>query len=368
MSKQVTTRISPESIEIANAYLEKGDINAVSTELKVPRDVVSEYLNKREVKNYIDSVYLDAGYRNRFKLAEVMDTLIDKKLEEAEETEMYSNKDLADLLQMAHKMRMDEIKAQAEADPDSAGEQPQDTESLAQDVGLGGGDAMEAEPAAGGDLGGLEGLLEEGVDTEEDDLLNELMALLEDNEDVLDESLTVDVGEVKNGWITTDDGKRKYDAELELASQESTVQKERADELEKQVGDLKNSVLMYQDRQEKLHTVLDDMKGKLEEMILQNARLIYSNKVLSDASLNERQKSKIVEAIAKAETLKEAKTLYQTLKETTVGTPKERGPKSLSESVQRKQVLSAHLPRRKQENTSQEHDFASRMKKLAGLD
>ena len=120
MSKEVTTRISPESIEIANAYLEKGDINAVSTELKVPRDVVSDYLNKREVKKYIDSVYLDAGYRNRFKLAEVMDTLIDKKLEEAEETEMYSNKDLADLLQMAHKMRMDELKAQGELEKANA--------------------------------------------------------------------------------------------------------------------------------------------------------------------------------------------------------------------------------------------------------
>ena len=114
MSKEITTRISPESIEIANAYLEKGDITAVSEALKVPRDVVSDYLNKREVKKYIASVYLDTGYRNRGKLAEVMDTLIDRKLEEAEETEMYSNKDLADLLQMAHKMRMDEIKAQTE--------------------------------------------------------------------------------------------------------------------------------------------------------------------------------------------------------------------------------------------------------------
>ena len=65
--------------------------------------------------------------------------------------------------------------------------------------------------------------------------------------------------------------------------------------------------------------------------------------------------------------LKEAKTLYKTLKETTVGT-KQKGPKSLSESVQRKQVLSAHLPRRKQENTTESHDFATRMKKLAGLD
>jgi hypothetical protein len=224
----------------------------------------------------------------------------------------------------------------------------------------------------GDDLGGrLEGLLEETLEPEnDDDLLNEILALLDEDleeEEVIDESLTVDVGEVKNGWITTDNSNRKYDAEKELAAQQSSEYKEKADELEKEVGELKNSVLMYQDRQTKIHSVLDDMKGKLEEMILQNARLIYSNKVLSDTSLNERQKSKIVEAIASAETLKEAKTLYKTLKETTVGT-KQKGPKSLSESVQRKQVLSAHLPRRKQEKITESHDFASRMKKLAGLD
>ena len=66
-------------------------------------------------------MYLDSGYRNRSKLASVLDDLIDRKLEEAEETEMYSSKDLADLLQMAHKMRMDEIKAQAELEKASGG-------------------------------------------------------------------------------------------------------------------------------------------------------------------------------------------------------------------------------------------------------
>ena len=234
--------------------------------------------------------------------------------------------------------------------------------------------AVPPEPAGGetggDDLGGLEGLLEENLEhDEDDDLLKEILALLdEEDEDLLDESLVVDVDEVKHGHIVTDNSARKYDAELAMAKQESSAYKEEAEELEKQVGELNNSILMYQNKQDQLKTVLDDMKGKLEEMIIQNARLIYSNKVLRDASLNERQKSKIVEAIAKAETLKEAKTLYQTLKETTVGTPKERGPKSLSESVQRKQVLSAHLPRRKQEKTTQEQDFASRMKKLAGID
>ena len=266
---------------------------------------------------------------------------------------------------------LESIMKQEEQAPAETQEEP---ESLASDIG--------AEPAAeepetapeggdtGGGLGDLGSLLQESED-DEDKMLNELLALLEteeeEEEELLDESLVVDVDEVKHGHVVTDNSARKYDAELAMAKQETTAYKEEAEELEKQVGELNNSILMYQDKQEKLRSVLDDMKGKLEEMVLQNARLLYSNKVLRDASLNERQKDKIVEAIAKAETLKEAKTLYTTLKETTVGA-KQSAPKSLSESVQRKQVLSAHLPRRKQENITEELDFASRMKKLAGID
>ena len=175
------------------------------------------------------------------------------------------------------------------------------------------------------------------------------------------------MGEEKHGWFTTDKGKRTYDAEMEAAKLQSSKYEEKNEELTKEVENLKSQIADYSDKQTQLRSVLDDMKGKLEEMVLQNARLLYSNKVLRDSSLNERQKDKIVEAIAKAETLKEAKTLYTTLKETTVGS-KPKGPKSLSESVQRKQVLSAHLPRRKQENITEAHDFASRMKKLAGID
>jgi phage terminase small subunit len=75
---------------------------------------VAEVLNKREIKQYIDTVFLDTGYRNRFKLSETLDLLIEKKLEEAEETQIYTNKDMADLLAMAHKMRIEELKAQTE--------------------------------------------------------------------------------------------------------------------------------------------------------------------------------------------------------------------------------------------------------------
>ena len=113
MAKELTT-ISPEGLEVANSYLTFGNIRAVVEQLGVAENKVVELLNKREVKKYIDTVYLDMGYRNKNNIASLLDEMIGSKLEEAKESGVYSNKDLADLLQMAHKMRMDEIKAQAE--------------------------------------------------------------------------------------------------------------------------------------------------------------------------------------------------------------------------------------------------------------
>jgi len=113
MSKELTS-ISPEGLEVANSYLQLGNIRAVCEYLRVDENQVVSLLNTREVKKYIDTVYLDMGYRNRNNIASLLDTMIASKLQEAEESSVYSNKDLADLLQMAHKMRMDEIKAQTE--------------------------------------------------------------------------------------------------------------------------------------------------------------------------------------------------------------------------------------------------------------
>ena len=113
MAIEVTT-ISPEGLEIANSYLQFGNIRAVCEHLCVPEERVVSALAKREVKQYVDTVYLDMGYRNRSNIGSLMDSIIASKLEEAQETQIYSSKDLADLLQMAHKMRMDEIKAQTE--------------------------------------------------------------------------------------------------------------------------------------------------------------------------------------------------------------------------------------------------------------
>ena len=111
MSKEIT-KVSPEGLEVAQVYLMYGNIRAVCEHLQVPENKVVEILQTREVKKYIDEVYLDMGYRNRSNIASLLDEMIASKLEEARESGVYSNKDLAELLQMAHRMRIDEIKLQ----------------------------------------------------------------------------------------------------------------------------------------------------------------------------------------------------------------------------------------------------------------
>ena len=108
----------------------------------------------------------------------------------------------------------------------------------------------------------------------------------------------------------------------------------------------------------------------MEESLLSNAKLLYQNRTLGDASLNERQKSKIVEAIANAESPKEAKRLHETLRATVGSTPNSnKGPQSLSESVNRRSNLSSMLNSRQNINESKQSadPFMEKMQKLAGI-
>ncbi len=99
--------ISPEALEVANTYLECQSVQATSEQLGVSQDMVAEMLDRKEVRSYIDQVFLDVGFNNRFRMRQIMDALIKKKLEELDEAEVGSGKDIADLLLQSHKMTMD---------------------------------------------------------------------------------------------------------------------------------------------------------------------------------------------------------------------------------------------------------------------
>ena len=243
---------------------------------------------------------------------------------------------------------LDAVKAAAQEDPTSAGEEPEATEDLLSD--------LDAEL----DLGDEDELtLQEMMDMVSEILTEEEQELEEEEKEQLEEELVVDVSEQKHGHFVTDEGTRNYDQELRLAQEQCDSMKEENEEL-------KESLKQTNEDTNKLLGVVEQLKTKLDEALVSNARLVYSNKTLSDASLNERQKSKIVEAIAKATSAEEAKTLHETLT-ATVGSSAKNGPQSLSESVNRRSNLSAIMPRRKDNVVTESMSFADRMKKLAGI-
>jgi len=212
--------------------------------------------------------------------------------------------------------------------------------------------------------------LDLGDEDEEDDLINEIMDLMNEmgEDEVIEEELKVDTSEQKHGHIVTDEATKKYDEELRKAQLESDEMKEELEDEKKKNEDLKETIKRFKHKNKQYKDVVEKLSQKLNETLLSNAKLLYSNKTLSDASLNERQKTKIVEAIAKSRTPEEAKHLCETLNATVTSSRDAKAPRTLSESVQRKSNLSGILNTRKQRvNESVEHTFADKMKKLAGI-
>ena len=103
-------KMSPEGLKIAETYISTGgDVDKTSAQLGMPIADLAVELQKREIKEYVDRIYHEAGFRNRFRLARIMDEVIAKKLEEMDDTDMGSAKDIAELIKMQHEMKMKEL-------------------------------------------------------------------------------------------------------------------------------------------------------------------------------------------------------------------------------------------------------------------
>ena len=144
------------------------------------------------------------------------------------------------------------------------------------------------------------------------------------------------------------------------------AQEEAEDDLKETLIQLQ-SELNYQKHQSgEYKKVLHQMQEHVYHVNLSNAKLLYTNRVLSDPSLNERQRKKIVDAITQCGSVEEAKVIYETL-QSAVGnakTKKSAKPQSLRETLSRDRTLL--LPRR-QEKQPRDAQAYNRMKALAGL-
>tara|TARA_B100000989_G_scaffold124954_1_gene92561 strand:- start:2873 stop:4120 length:1248 start_codon:yes stop_codon:yes gene_type:complete len=191
--------------------------------------------------------------------------------------------------------------------------------------------------------------------------------------DAVMEKLTADMGAELSGWAGRPTSQLKHEQERELAHEASTdseddaALEEEQEELNESNVQLKEVLNNNENLKEELATyqsTIEGLKESLFDVNLSNARLLYTNRVLRNSSLNERQKDKIVEAISGAGSVTEAKTIYETLQSTVEAKPK-RSPQSLSEAISsRTSVLTAS---RKEAKATSQDPFADRMRRLAGI-
>jgi len=181
--------------------------------------------------------------------------------------------------------------------------------------------------------------------------------------DTIVEKLTVDMGADLAGWAGRSAEDKKFQMEKEIAHRRSTDMEEELDTLKKAQEELVFENKQLSEQLDNLKRAAVEMKESLQGVNLSNARLLYTNRVLRNTSLNERQKDRIVEAISKSDSVTEARTIFNTLQSTVESAPN-RGPKTLSEAISRPTSV---IRASRAESTPKQDAFAERMKRLAGI-
>lgn len=244
-----------------------------------------------------------------------------------------------------------ELEKELEEGDEPSADEMRDREDIANDIA-----ADLEEPAA--DLA-----LDEEIDIDE----AALRELLED--------VTVDIAPQKSGWLETPtseietavDQAEAAETHLDEDEEEVNESDEDSSELNEAIESLQNQINLLQEENEQYKQTILQLRDNVNEVNVQNARMLYTNQALGSNSLNGRQKNKIVEAISKASTVEEAKVIYETLQSAVGSTTTKRSsaPNSLSEAVIRRS--STRVSHSNQDKGPKDDPNLDRMKKLAGL-
>jgi len=221
----------------------------------------------------------------------------------------------------------------------------------------------------------LEEELEESVEEIEEEVEITEENIAEVIEDILNEKVTVDYTFVPTGNNATTHptkAEQKYSVDAALVTSMDEEEKENIEDLKKMIETLEEQVKSINLEKNKINEDYKALKktavkaaNKLEELNTSNAKLLYQNRVLESHSLNERQKTKLVETISKAQNITEAKVIFET--SANIGqTSSKSSPQNLSEvSSKNSQLI---LKSNNGSNSSKQDENTSlRMKRLAGI-
>ena len=123
---------------------------------------------------------------------------------------------------------------------------------------------------------------------------------------------------------------------------------------------------------EETKSALETVKAELNEVNLLNSKLLYVNRIFKANTLDEGQKLRVVETLDKAETAKEAKLIYETIKDTfNVAKSKKASvktkTKSLKEGIGMASKSAGTSTAPKKEVISESNNMINRFQKLANI-
>jgi hypothetical protein len=182
------------------------------------------------------------------------------------------------------------------------------------------------------------------------------------------EELVVDImdGQHAGGWAGRPEKDRQEQEKVNLARLADTKRQQELKDLQDGMKKLAGVNESLKSQNTVLGETVSALKVKLEEVNLSNAKLLYQNKVLMNTSLNERQKQNVVESIRKAQTITEAKVIFETLQSAAAAGATSTGRKleSLHEAINRP---SHTIPSKRNLNESVDLGQLDYWKKLAGI-
>lgn len=198
---------------------------------------------------------------------------------------------------------------------------------------------------------------EEAAPVDEEINLDELLSETDDKD--ADDEETVEEGKLPAG-LAAYQAKKADKSEKSEDDKEETVKENIS--LKKELAEYRSAVVYLRDR--------------INEVSLLNAKLLYTNKLFKQASLNNEQKLKVIESFDLTKSVREAKLVYATLaesfnfggKKTVVEAPKKvvsQTVKTITEGLASKPIASTKPT--KAVVLTEGAEMANRFKKLAGI-
>jgi hypothetical protein len=152
----------------------------------------------------------------------------------------------------------------------------------------------------------------------------------------------------------------------EPAGEEMPMDEAKKKHSDKEKEHMKHKMKKMEEELTETLAALEAVKGELNEVNLLNSKLLYVNKIFKAKNLTEAQKVHVLAAFDKAETVKESKLIYETLKENLskpTATAAKKQFVTESKSFASKSVGTAP----KKQPVVETDPMVERFKKLAGL-